>query len=339
MSKILFISCHAVLEREELALLTELGHDVFSLHGAYENPEGHPGLPRPSIPGMKYHENWAEEGKTFPRTEIPDSFLKHFDCIIVMHTPAILINNWSRMKHKKVIWRSIGQSTTGVEQCLAPLRNDGMKIIRMSPKEINIPKYIGADAMIRFYKDEEELGKWNGEDKRVINFTQSLKGRRLFCHYDHVVELMSGFDGSKVYGTGNEDLGPLNGGELTWDFMKGKLRDTRVFAYGGTWPSPYTLAFQEAFMTGIPVIAIGKRLAQELPGVEHLDFYEIEDFIQNGVNGFVADDISTLRGNIYQLLNDDALAKSISEKARETAIQLFGKQTIKEQWKKFLEEL
>ncbi len=336
--RILYISVHAILEHDELKLFHELGKEFYSL-GAYGNPAGHPLLPRPALPAdVPYLKSLDDASKLFPRTEIPDAFLDHFDTIIVMHSPDILVQNWPRFRSKNVIWRSIGQSNRSVEEALAPLRRDGLKIVRYSPKEVNIPGYMGSDALIRFYKDPDELHDWNGNDHTVINFTQTLKGRRVFCHYDHVMEMIAGFP-AKVYGSGNEDLGNLNGGELTWDLMKGKLRDSRVFVYTGTWPAQYTLSFMEALMTGIPIVAIGKRLAQEIAGVDYMDFYEVADMIQDGVNGFVSDDMSTLRSHIQQLLTDDTLARSISEKGRETALQLFAKDPIKEQWKTFFASL
>ena len=55
--KLLYIGCHEVLEADELRILTELGHDVFSFQGAYMFPEGHPSLKRPGIQGLVYHED------------------------------------------------------------------------------------------------------------------------------------------------------------------------------------------------------------------------------------------------------------------------------------------
>lgn len=254
-------------------------------------------------------------------------------------TDHALVQNWPNIKHKKVIWRTIGQSTPATEAMLAPLVKEGLKIVRYSPKEQNIPGFIGMNAIIRFSKDEDELQGWTGHDKRVINFSQSLKGRGNNCHYSTVLEALSGYPGAKVYGTGNDDLGPLNGGRLPWDLMKGKLRDSRVFFCAGTWPASYTLSFIEAWMTGIPVVAIGKNLAEDIPGIERFPFYEVHEFIENGVNGFVSDDVGTLRSYIYQLLTDDELAKRIGENGRKTAIQLFSKRKIKGEWQAFLDSL
>ena len=118
-----------------------------------------------------------------------------------------------------------------------------------------------------------------------MNITQILKARGDNCHYNEIMQTLAGFP-AIVYGN-NDDLGGMNGGALSWDLLKGAMRDNRVFLYGGTWPAPYTLSFIEAMMTGIPIVSIGKELANNVAAVptsERLDFFEIPDIIQNGVN-------------------------------------------------------
>lgn len=334
--RIHYISCHSVLEYDEVKLFTEMGHDVFS-NGAYIDPSGHITLPRPAIEGMKYHQDYAELARSTPRTELPEGLIKNFDVIMIMHSPEVLFQNWSRIKHKKVIFRSIGQSTGSIEARLKPLVDEGLTIVRYSPKEKNIPNFAGETAMIRFYKDPNEYNNWNGRNNRVINFTQSLLGRREFCHYQEIMDLSQGFD-RVIYGTGNEDLGPLNGGELPYELQKQAFRDNRVYLYGGTWPASYTLSLMEAMMTGIPVVAIGQKLAQT-DKFEQFDFYEGHEIIQDGISGYVSDDIGYLRENIDKLLKDDNLAKKIGEAGRSRAIDLFGKANITNQWEELFNRI
>ncbi|MCK9371074.1 hypothetical protein M0R04_14275 [Candidatus Dojkabacteria bacterium] len=339
--KIMYISCHETLEHDELEIFTELGHDVFSYQGAYMYPDGHPSLKRPGIPNMQYHKDLAEESLKHAKTKIPTALFDWADTIIIMHDPAVVVENWDRMKHKPVIWRSIGQSTPVVEDMVRRMRYDGMKIVRMSPMEENIVGYLGSDAIIRFAKDKDEWKDWNGKEKRVINFTQSLKGRRIHCHYDSIMQVMNNFP-ALIFGSGNTDLGGLDGGELTYELMKGALRDNRVFVYGGTWPSPYTLAVQEAMMTGIPVVALGQKLAEELPEIPNSDrvkYYEMTNIIKNTENGFISDDIGELRAYVHELLNDETLAKRIGAEGRKTAIELWDKEKIKKQWEDFFKTL
>lgn len=338
--KILFVGCHQVLERDEISLLTELGHDVFSYQGAYMDPRGHFSLHRPGIEGMTYHEDMAKLAVLHPKTSMPQEIVNWADVVILMHMPEWIVNNWQMFRElkKPVIWRSIGQSTKKIEQIVKFYMHEGLQVVRYSPKEHNIPQYAGEHSMIRFYKDEDDLKDWNGNEKKVVNFTQTLKGRRQFCHYEHIMKLLDGFD-AKVYGPGNDDLGALNGGEVPYERMKEILRNSRVFVYGGTWPASYTLGLMEAMMVGIPVVAIGKELAQNVEGAPYMNFYEGHEIIEDGVSGFVSDDLEYLRRRIQQLLDDESLAKSIGAAGRRRAIELWSKKKIKMEWETFLKGL
>lgn len=335
--KIHYLSCHETLEWLEVSLLVEMGHTVFA-NGAYLDPKGHLTLKRPGIPNGEFFPEYVDLATRFPQTNLPPELIEPFDLIWISHTPTVVTENWDRIKHKKVLWRSIGQSTKHVENTIRRMRYEGMKIVRMSPLEKQIDGYIGDDAIIRFHADPDEFHDWNGNTKRAINITQSLLGRRVYCHYDSIMQTLNGFP-FLIYGSGNNDLGNANGGELPFDLMKGVLRDSRAFVYGGTWPSPYSLSFIEAMITGIPIVALGKKLAEELPGIAEYDrmkYYEIPDIIANGHNGFVSDSINDLRTYLHQLLEDQGLAKQIGQRGRETAIQLFGKEKVKKQWQDFL---
>jgi len=331
--KIHYLSTHCVLEYDEVSLLTELGHDVFS-NDAYADPRGNKSLPRPGIKGAKHFKEFEELTRHHPKTRLPAELIEPFDCIIAMHTPEWISENWDRMKHKRVIWRSIGQSTKVVENMIRKMRYEGMQIVRYSPMEKYIPDYLGEDATIRFYKDPEEFCGWNGDKQRVVNFTQTLKGRRLCCHYDHVMQMVEGFPAT-IFGSGNDDLGPLNGGEIPYETTKKELRDNRVYVYTGTWPAPYTLMLIEAMMTGIPVVSIGRQMAENLK-VERFKFFEIPEIIETEKSGFYSDEMNELRATIHRLLEDKDLARQWGEAGRKRAIELFGKENIKNQWREFL---
>lgn len=332
--KILYLSCHSILEYDELIMLTELGHEVKS-HGAYRDPRGAYTLPRPGIPLMQYDEDWMQLTAINPKTDLKPEMYEWADVIIIMsgENEATLRANWDRIKHKRVILRMIGQSTPSNELMLKKYRNEGLEIVRYSPKEANMQNYAGEDAMIRFAKDPDEFSGWNGKDAVPINFSQSLKGRGRSVHYDEIMGSMVGFTGAKVYGTGNNDLGTFNGGEMPYEELKRLLRDSGCFIYGGTWPAPYTLTFMEAMMTGIPIVAISRVIAH-LPEREQFDFYEVEEILATaGVTS--CSSVEQMREKIiYYLQNKDEFD---SKKMRDKAIELFGKENIKKQWEQFLE--
>lgn len=333
--KLLYLSCHSILEYDELKMFQELGIDYFSM-GSYVVPTNPADKIRPPLP---YDPYWLTHPIP-PRDEIPKSFVDQFDAIVVMHVPEWITTNWDKFKHKTVIWRTIGQSTPDVENRLKEYRNQGLKVVRYSPREERIRDNIGSDAMIRFYKDENEFNGWTGGTVAPITVAQDMIRRGKFCNYDAFSKIVNGFNG-KLYGRNNENAGELGGGELTYEEMKQKMRDARVYVYTGTQPASYTLNFIEAYMTGAPIVAIGSNIWGSLMNELNIndDLYEIPDIIQNGVNGFYSDDIGELRQYVSDLLNDYKQAQRIGRLGRDRAIQLFGKNSVRLAWKSFFDSL
>jgi len=333
--RMLYLSCHATLEYDELKLFAELGIDVFS-HGAYLDPNAPGCILRPGFAG-KRHDRFIELAREHPKEHLPRELIEPFDVIYVMHKPERVSKNWRALEGKTVIWRSIGQSSENDEKTLRWYRDEGLKIVRYSPMERAIPGYIGEDAVIRFYKDPDEFQGWNGAVPAVINITQDLKQRATACGYEYFMQATEGFC-RKVYGPHNDVLGDLFGGVLSYEELKQAYRDNRAYFYTGTMPASYTLNFVEAYMTGIPIVAIGPALgnAPFLPGQFT---YEIQNLIINSETGFVSNSIERLRKKIRLLLDNKDEADYISTNARHRAIELFGKETIKQQWQEFFEAL
>jgi len=331
--KILYLSAHAILEFDELKLFEELGYDYFSL-GSYLIPDKPVDAIRPALTHKVDQDLLAVAPA---KDDLPRDFINKFDVIIVMHVPEWIERNWHKMKHKRVIWRTIGQSTPALEKKMKVYRDGGLEIIRYSPREERIENYVGGDAMIRFYKDQDEFSDYTGAQKRVITFSQNIKHRAEYCCYDTVMKVLAPFgDDAKIFGRDNENLGKLFGGYLTYDQMRQAYRDNRVYLYGGTQPASYTLNFMEAFMTGIPVVALGSKFANSLNIAG--DTYEIPDFITNGVNGYCSDDVEVLQEAIRFLLDNPRKAKQVGLAGRHAAIELFGKEKVKSLWKEYLEK-
>lgn len=329
--RIHYISDHEVLEYDEVQLFLDLGHEVFA-NGAYLDPEGHITHKRPGLRGAMYYREWADLARKYPRTELPPELIEPFDVIIIMHAPNVLVQNWERIKHKTVVWRSIGQSLQRIERLLAPLRAEGLKVVRYSPKERNITDFMGEDAMIRFYKDEDVYKGWIGGGG-LVNFSQSLKGRRDFCHFNEIMPVIEALNG-KVYGPGNEDLGEFNGGQIPFEGMIDVMQHAGAILYGGTWPACYTLSYIEALMMGLPVVAISKKIAH-LERYEEVDFYEVDE-LQAQISGAVCDNVEQMEAAARQLIEDKDFAKLISNRQREFALQHFSKAVIGKQWAEFL---
>lgn len=327
--KLLYLSCHAILEYDELKLYEELGIDYFSL-GSYIDPQNPADPIRPALSRAVDRDLLAIAPD---RDHLTPEFLEPFDTIVVMHKPEWIVNNWPLLKSKRVIWRSIGQSTTGVEQMLRPFRVQGLEVVRYSVRESHIEGNIGADAVIYFYKDPDEFKDYNGAQKQLITLAQNMKHRDEHCNYVAFLQIIAGKP-AKLYGVNNEASGELSGGMLTYEEMRQVMRDNRAYIYTGTQPACYTLNFIEAMMTGIPMVCIGPKYGNSLQISGNM--YEPPDIITNGVNGFISDDIVQLREVCDRLLNDVDYAKQIGSLGRQTAISLFGKDNIMRRWKEFL---
>jgi hypothetical protein len=327
--RILYLACHSIAEYEEVGLLTELGHECIS-QGAYRKPLN-PSESRPPLPNAYYDPELAKLMPNEWGAQIHQKLVDWCDCIVIHGIEAWLPPNWDRIKHKHVVFRSIGQAVEGTEKVLGKYRPEGLKIVRYSPLEQSILGFSGGDATIRFYKDPDEYKGWTGEKEQVITVAQAMKTRDICLKYG-LFEECTRYYPRKLYGFSNENAdADLWGGALTYEELKQVYRENRVFFYTCTFPAPYTMAFMEAWMTGMPVVAIGKSLA----GFN----IEVPQLIANGVNGFTSDSLAELRRYISALLEDYGLAKKISSEGRKKAIELFDKGKIKGQWKCFFDSL
>ncbi len=348
--KILYLGCHEILEFDEVRLFTEMGHEVFSLGGAYQNSNKGGNL-RGEIPGLLLYPDLVAKAQT--KEDISEELIDWADIILMTHNAPLpkekhpqpwLKHNWNKFKRSKkpVIWRSIGQSSRPVEESLKEFRQQGLKIVRYSPREVFITGYVGHDAMIRFYADPNEYQGYTGSTPQVVNVSQALfgsdtnpsRGDHMSKHvFDKVVEGLPW----KVFGPDNEKAGDHNGGKLSFEDLKSMLKLNRVYFYLGTRPAPYTLGFMEALMTGIPVVSIGPVFGNELYGQKTFEAHEILG--DEGKAGFWSDSPEQLKEYCSMLLADHELAKKVGEQGRLRAIQYWGKDAIKAEWERFFKSL
>jgi len=329
--KLLYVSCHSILEYDEIRLFHELGIDVFS-HGTYKNPKQIDDPKRPTL-DLPDHSDFCELIKDDNKMNIPQEIIDWADVILFNGRNDWVHGNWEHMRGKDVIFRSIGQATLDTEKDLKPLVMQGLHIVRYSPRERTIPGYCGEDAIIRFYKDPLEFKDWNGCQRIVLNVSQDMIARDDHCNFTFFKEATEGFD-RMLIGKGSEAAGDWGKGIVSYEDMKYKMRDCRVYFYTGTYPASYTLNFIEALMTGMPMVALGPIMGNS-PYHHEQQTYEIPNFT-NGTRGILlADDVETARTHIKYFMENLVSSQVMSCENRELAIKLFGKETIKKQWKKY----
>ena len=342
---LLYLSCHEILEYLEVKMFHELGYNVFSPGAYVSNDNKGSNSMRPSIPGLQYNPDILEQfhqiGAAHPgednKNYLTLDFINKFDVVCIMHLPRWIEMNWPVFKAsgKRIIWRTIGQSVISTERAMQPYRDQGLEIVRYSPKEYSTPHFCGADGLIRFSGDPNEYGNWNGLNKRVVTFAQSMRQREPACNFSFFEEVTRPFP-RHLFGPGNEGLS-WSTGKLSYEEQKQEYRNSRVYFYTGTHPASYTLNFIEAWLTGVPVVAIGPVHGNgtSFPGCK---LYEVSDLITNGENGFFSDNIRELQSYIQALLQDDKLAEKVGSAGRAEAIRHFGRDMVYASWKAYLEK-
>jgi glycosyltransferase involved in cell wall biosynthesis len=264
---VLLLTSHSIAEYDDLRMLSDLGYDVFSI-GAYTNP-GQPGDDkRPALPDVPHHADfealcWEQRARhdgddpgfviDWAKGDLHPGIVDWADAIIVHHFPeAWIAGQWDRIRDKRVIWRTCGQSDPRLEAEMARL--DGLEIVRYSPKERNLGNYAGETTLIRFGKYPEDWGGWDGGSVAVANVTQNMVERADACNLAFWRAATEGLP-TLPAGPHSEQLGGV--GALTYDEMRDYLRAARCYLYTGTQPASYTLGLIEAMMTGVPVVSIG----------------------------------------------------------------------------------
>lgn len=343
---ILLLASHSVAEYDDIRMFVRMGHDVFC-PGGYQDPRNPGESLRPAISEAPFHPELVEvcesvrrEGgepgamidwaKAFLHPDVID----WADIIICHHFPERWIGGqWQRIRHKRVVWRTCGQSDPRLEHEMSRYRADGLQIVRYSPRERQAFKalgvFAGEDALIRFGKDPEEWSGWTGEDRVVGNITQDMDRRGEACGYSFWQAATDGLS-ARPAGPGSERL-PGGIGALAYDDMRAYLRRTRVYLYTGTQPASYTLALIEAMMTGVPIVSVPPSDWMWLP--ELFEAHEFADIYA----GPGSDVLQVTRSALDDLLRFDDAARAASAAMREMAITYFGLERISTRWQAFLD--
>lgn len=333
---ILLLASHAVAEHDDLQMFSRMGYNVFA-PGGYEDPAHPAEAIRPPVDATHHPDlvklcqqqrsrGPAGDAIDWAKADIHPDLIDWADAIIVHHFPERWIApQWPRIRHKRVIWRTCGQSNPNLERLMADYRRDGLGIVRYSPAEQRffapLRTWAGSDTVIRFGKDPEEWKGWHGRDKAVGNVTQRLVERGGHCGLSYYIETTRGIP-ARPAGEQSEML-PGGVGQLDYDAMRAYLRAIRVYLYTGTQPASYTLGLIEAMMTGTPIVSIGPSQMVYPPLFEGheiaVEYAETPEEAKELLRGYLA--------------APDTVASEIN---RDRAIELFGLDAISAQWKAYL---
>jgi hypothetical protein len=342
---ILLLASHAVAEYDDIRMFADMGHDVFC-PGGYQDPTQSGEGIRPAIPNraahpdliarceeVRFHSGLSDPGRKYvdwAKARLHPDVIDWADVIIVHHyVEPWITEQWPRIRHKRVVWRTCGQSNPHLEQAMARYRRDGLQIVRYSPAERRYfePRkaWAGEDALIRFGKYPDDYGPWSGFKEAVGNLTQDLVARGDSCGYGFWLEATAGLE-TLPAGKGSGAIGGL--GVLEYGDMLAYLRSVRTYLYTGTRPASYTLGLIEAMLSGVPVVSIDAgSWGAGWGGSELFEAHEI-------ASGYPAD---WARAVLSDLLNNPDEARRRGELGRQRAIDLFGIDQIAARWQDFLD--
>jgi hypothetical protein len=332
--KILLLLAHSIAEYDDARMLTDLGYDVFSI-GSYVNPHEPADPKRPPLLTMSQHPDLEilVGDQMAAKAHLPDEVIEWADVIIAHHyVREWLAGQWPRIRHKRVVWRTCGQSDPWLEDTMAPLRRDGLTIVRYSPAEERHFKaaghWAGEDALIRFGKYVDDYGPWapaeanlDGESSRWVgNITQNMGGRGEHVGLTFYRQATLGLSAFPA-GPGSEDL-PGGVGELSPEGVNEYLSRAGAYLYTGTVPASYTLGLIEAMLSGTPVVSIG---ADAWLGPRDL-------FEAHQLAPYHFDDPKKARSCLRDLLADADLAENTGWAGALVARSLFDVEIVGPQW-------
>src|SRR5262245_51026014 len=328
-------------------MFTDLGYDCFA-PGGYEVPSRVGEDMRPTLPDAPHHpelvarlqEVRAERGEPGPaidwgKAALHDDIIDWADVIIVHHFPDRWIaGQWERIKHKRVVWRTCGQSDPRLEEFMLDYVLDGLEVVRYSPREMlafetDSTFFAGEDAVIRFGKYPADYGPYDGHEPWhacIGNLTQDMLQRGDSVGLWAWQKYTEGLPTDPA-GKGSEALGGR--GVLSYGAMLEYLRSVRVYFYTGTIPASYTLGLIEVMLSGTPVVTVGHKIdGPEWQWIRDLD--ESEDIAPRSRIGLLGADTF----KVY--LDNPDYARLRGEEYRQRAVELFDVAHIGQQWREFL---
>lgn len=343
--KLLYISAHETLEWQECDLFNRLGFDVFPI-GHYTDQDNPIKTTLGTLP-FRISEEWLPIFKRYHDYEkmkinilsmecggrnpymfrVKKEFADLFDIIVVCYYEENITLNWNSFAGKNIVLRTISQYPLHV----TPYR-DKIKIVSLAENEECLLQR-KPDAVIRQCVDTNFYSGWAPNTNYLLTVNKWIKNRGPVSEYD-VYDYVSQHFNRVLCGFKNDDI-PWAKPELTQEEIQELRRRSRVYLSMCSKPGCVTYSFIEALATGIPVVSVGPEL-----GSFHktLRTFNVDRFIQNGVNGFYSDKPPELIAYIKELMTNTSLAKQIGQAGRRTAIEYFSKEKCLKDWQSFFKE-
>jgi glycosyltransferase involved in cell wall biosynthesis len=178
--------------------------------------------------------------------------------------------------------------------------------------------------------DEHEVSGWIGDKKEVVTFTNNFAAgkprRNIYIQCKQSLKYPF-----KLYGAGNENES-MSDGFVTHAQKLDIMRHARVALTTGTPNATNTYSFVEAWVMGLPQVVYGPSLWQS-PTYEPDIIGRHEDDI------LIGNTPKELIDCIQRVMNDDDLAKQMSERSREKAVKVYGRDVAIKKWAQFFDDI
>ena len=269
-------------------------------------------------------------------------FISEFDIVFFNHAIERLEKNWDAVKNKKVILKTFGMHHPHPDEIkICDFKHRGIHVVRNSTTEyLRIP-----EALRKCHNEQERIivpcvipnehiiSNWNGQKKEVVTFSTAFRFENMDSQHirrrDYYINIRNNTDYSfKLYGACDE-MEPLSSGFVSHNEKIEILQNARVSLVTGTPNSAHTYSIIESLCLGIPTVAFGKNMWQS-------PIYEVDQIIQDGVNGFICQDVEDATKKINLLMEDYELAKKMGEAGRKRGVELYGRENKMKVWRQFL---
>ena len=164
--------------------------------------------------------------------------------------------------------------------------------------------------------DTDFFTGWTGGDGKVLTIVNNYQQRNNTMGFDLFTQLTKCFAMNPFGQTQGVSRATKDVNELLNLYQKAS-----VFVNTSTWHAcPVVLL--EAMSVGCPVVTTDSTVLAEI--------------VEDGVNGFIANDIDTMKVKIQKILDDPEMAKEMGQKARQTIIDGFGSGQFIKNWQEVL---
>lgn len=169
--------------------------------------------------------------------------------------------------------------------------------------------------------DVSEYDTYTGEKSAVLRVGNLFKERDLMLGYSKSQKVVEGFPRITLGVNPSIPSSRLSKG---FQDLRDHYSQCRVYLNTTVdgYEDGYNLAMLEAMATGMPVISTFNRTSP----------------IENGVNGYISDDIESLRSSVAELLENHEKAQEMGLKARETVQTRFGLTAFLKSWTEVIQE-